>query len=77
MFINSLTWRPGAVNREDKRTTAIRFNIDGLLPNKNGANSMWGNKRESERLVSLRRSATKAMDKRPLMKREIRLAVRV
>lgn len=55
----------------------IKFRVEGLPPKKNGANSMWGNKHESKRLVLLRRAALRAMEGQPRLKSDIRLTVTV
>ena len=55
----------------------IRFHVDGLPPKKDGANSMWGKPLEAGRLVSLRKAALLAMNGRPPMKSNIKLAITV
>lgn len=55
----------------------IKFHVDGLPPKKNGANSMWGNEHESERLVKLRKKALAKMVGYAIMKRNIHLTITV
>ena len=42
-----------------------QFEVKGLPPKKDGANSMWSKKLESERLVALRQAALKAFSGQP------------
>jgi hypothetical protein len=55
----------------------IKFHVEGLPPKKNGANSMWGNEQESERLVKLRKKALAKMVGYDIMKRNIHLTIEV
>ena len=55
----------------------IKFRVDGLPPKKDGANSMWGNRLESERLVNLRKAALRELKGRPPLKSDIKLAIAV
>lgn len=55
--------------------TIIKFRVDGLPPKKDGANSMWAKRLESERLVSLRREALQAFKGRPPLKSNIKLRI--
>jgi len=57
--------------------TIIKFRVEGLPPKKDGANSMWGKRLESERLVKLRKAALVEMDGRPPLKSDIRLTIAV
>lgn len=62
---------------EEYDMSVIKFHVDGLPPKKNGANSMWSKRLDSERLVSLRRAALENMSGHPPLKKDIRLAVTV
>jgi hypothetical protein len=55
----------------------FKFHVDGLPPKKNGANSMWGNQFESERLVSLRKAALLEMKGHLPLKSGIKLTIAV
>lgn len=57
--------------------TTVKFRVEGLPPKKNGANSMWGKRLESERLVSLRKAALEKMGGRLPLKSNIKLGVTV
>jgi len=62
---------------EEETMTTIEFRVEGLPPKKDGANSMWGKCLESQRLVSLRRTALEKMGGRPPLKRDINLTLSV
>lgn len=57
--------------------TTIEFRVEGLPPKKDGANSMWEKRLESQRLVSLRRVALEKMGGRPPLKSDINLTLSV
>ena len=54
-----------------------QFEVKGLPPKKDGANSMWGKKLESERLVALRQAALKAFSGQPLLQSNIKLTLKI
>ena len=54
-----------------------QFEVKGLPPKKDGANSMWGKKLESERLVALRQAALKAFSGQPPLQSNIKLILKI
>ena len=56
---------------------SYQFEVKGLPPKKDGANSMWGKKLESERLVALRQAALKAFSGQPLLQSNIKLTLKI
>jgi hypothetical protein len=54
-----------------------QFKVKGLPPKKDGAQSMWGKKLESERLVLLRQAALQALKKQPPLERNIKLTLNI
>jgi len=54
-----------------------RFEVKGLPPKKDGAQSMWGKRLEAERLVALRQAALQALKERSPLKNNIRLALKI
>ncbi len=58
--------------------TEISFRVTGdLPPKKDGANSMWGNPLEAERLVKLRKATLNALAGKQAFRRNIRLELEV
>ena len=54
----------------------IQFTVRGLLPKKDGANSMWGKPEEAQRIRALRLEAANAFAGRPPLRKNIRLTLR-
>ena len=54
----------------------VQFTVQGLPPKKDGANSMWGKREETPKIVALRKEASKAFAGRPPLRTNIRLTVR-
>ncbi len=54
-----------------------QFEVEGLPPKKDGANSMWGKKLESERLVNLRQAALKTLKGQPPLQVNIKLNLKL
>ena len=54
-----------------------QFEVKGLPPKKDGANSMWGKKLESERLVALRQAALKSFNGQPPLQSNIKLILQI
>ena len=54
-----------------------QFEVKGLPPKKDGANSMWSKKLESERLVALRQAALKAFSGQPPLRSNIKLILKI
>ena len=54
-----------------------RFEVKGLPPKKDGAQSMWGKKLESERLVALRQAALRALKEQPPLESNIKLTLKI
>ena len=54
-----------------------QFEVKGLPPKKDGANSMWSKKLESERLVALRQAALKAFSGEPPLRSNIKLILKI
>jgi len=55
----------------------IQFIVECLPPKKDGANSMWGKKLESERLVNLRQAALQALNGQPPLQINIKLSLKL
>ena len=56
---------------------SYQFEVKGLPPKKDGANSMWGKKLESERLVALRQAALKSFNGQPPLQSNIKLILQI
>ena len=54
-----------------------RFEVKGLPPKKDGAQSMWGKRLESERLVALRQAALQALKEQPPLESNIKLTLKI
>ena len=54
-----------------------RFEIKGLPPKKDGAQSMWGKPLEAKRLVELRQGALKAIQGYPPLQSNIKLTLKI
>ncbi len=54
-----------------------QFIVECLPPKKDGANSMWGKKLESERLVALRQATLQALKGQPPLQRNIKLILKI
>jgi len=55
----------------------VSFQVKGLPPKKDGAQSMWGKHREAERLVALRQAALQALTGQPALQRNIKLTLKI
>ena len=54
-----------------------QFKVEGLLPKKDGAQSMWGKRLESERLVALRQATLQAFKGQPPLQSNIKLILKI
>jgi len=54
-----------------------QFEVKGLPPKKNGAQSMWDKKLESERLVALRQAALQAFNGQTPLQIDIKLILKI
>ena len=54
-----------------------RFEVKGLPPKKDGAQSMWGKPLEAQRLVALRQAAIQALKGQPALQSNIRLTLKI
>jgi len=55
----------------------ISFQVNGLPPKKDGAQSMWGKPLEAKRLVELRQVALKALQGHPPLRSNIKLTLKI
>ena len=54
-----------------------RFEVEGLPPKKDGAQSMWGKPLEAQRLVALRQAALQALKGQPALQSNIKLTLKI
>jgi len=54
-----------------------QFEVNGLPPKKDGAQSMWGKPLEAKRLVDLRQAALQALKEHPPLQSNIRLMLKI
>lgn len=55
----------------------VSFQVKGLPPKKDGANSMWGKPLEAKRLVALRQAALKALKEQSALQSDIKLTLKI
>jgi len=55
----------------------INFQVNGLPPKKDGAQSMWGKPLEAQRLVALRQAALQALKGQPALQSNIKLTLKI